>query len=236
MLPDPVGHDASGKGIGRIDDPIGKAGPPEMPARIVAHFQNALQNPGGAGQNDVTRILRTSTMQYARNLWLDETAHETRTRTLLGKFVGQVGYFLHCIRNNLVAIAQLPEFVDGSDRFPSPVGQLDMHYELIEVELVLLLKIIGLVVIFPVGADAQPSDFDRRIEGKLQPRVLFLFLEVACLPTLRSELSVNDSANRKTSSLLGKGNIRLDCGPKGFVSQVNALARKAKNLDPSKPT
>ena len=75
------------------------------------------------------------------------------------------------------------------------------------------------------------SDFDRRIEGKLQPRVLFLFLEVACLPTLRSELSVNDSANRKTSSLLGKGNIRLDCGPKGFVSQVNALARKAKNLD-----
>ena len=121
-------------------------------------------------------------MQHARNLWLDETAHETRTRTLLGKFVGQVSYFLHCIRNNLVAIPQLPEFVDGSDRFPSPVGQLDVHNELIEVELVLLLKIIGLVVIFSVGADAQPSDFDRRIEGKLKPRVLFLFLEVTCLP------------------------------------------------------
>ena len=89
-------------------------------------------------------------MKNAGDLRWNKTADETWSWTFFGKFVGQVGNFPNCIRHFLVRTLQFPELVNGSDLFPSPVGQLGMHHELIEVKLVLLLKVIGLVIIFAV--------------------------------------------------------------------------------------
>ena len=170
-------------------------------------------------------------MENTRDYRLDETTDETGARAILGKFVGEVRNFPNGIRQAFVLLKP-PSLIFTVDATSSqvPSGSWASHYVILKVELVLLLEIVGLVIVFAVGAHAKTTDLYGVRETEFKPRMFLSLFIVASLPAVRPVFSVNHTTNWKAIALLGKPWIRSDLRALGTASQIQVFTWLAKNF------